>query len=163
MTVTAFAFPVAEPVESEVLTESSLVREVVSALEVPVPSILAVTTVALPVPSTEVEVEVSPGTLPNKSSTAVLEKQPTCTPVVVFNGMAAHTSSPEPPQPATCHVPDVKQKAYLASMHAYEPCVHVEAAVRLANSALRFLAWATLAEYWEVETVLPVERVEVGA
>lgn len=111
VTVTSFAFPVAEPVEPE----PSLVWGLFSALEVPVPSILAVT-VVLPVPSTEVGTEVafSPGTFPNTSSTAALEKQPTCTPVVVFSGIAAHTSSSEAPQPATSHVPDAVQKAYLA-------------------------------------------------
>lgn len=97
--------------------------------------------------STDVEVEVSPGTFPNTSFTAALVKQPTCTPVVVFSGMAAHTSSSEAPQPATSHFPDSEQNAYSASMHAYEPCVHAESAVRLANSMLRLLAWATLAEY----------------
>lgn len=54
-------------------------------------------------------------------------------------------------------------------MHAYVPSVHAELAVRLANSALSFLAWATLAEYWEVGTSVDdaaveseVEKAEVG-
>lgn len=99
VTVTAAAFPTDE-----------LDKVVVTELELALPAPLAV-----PVASTELELA-SSGTSPKAATTLLLSKQPTCTPVVVFNGMAAHTWVPW--QPGTDHDPELVQYAYSASIQA---------------------------------------------